>query len=165
MVFKDDSVVLRQQQLNDWLQQVLPEASFSLTPASADASFRSYFRVHTATQTLIAMDAPPPQEDCAPFVHAAKVFGDAGLNVPRVLAQNLEQGFLLLTDLGDTTFLAALAPATANDLYRDARQALVKMQLASREGVFPLYDEALLNREMQLFPDWYVAKHSKVDLT
>jgi len=165
MVFKDESVVLRQQQLNDWLQQVLPETSFSLTPASADASFRRYFRVHTATQTLIAMDAPPPQEDCAPFVHAANVFGDAGLNVPRVLAQNLEQGFLLLTDLGDTTFLAALTPATANDLYRDARRALVKMQLASREGVFLPYDEALLNREMQLFPDWYVAKHNKVDLT
>jgi len=157
--------VLRQQQLNEWLKQVLPEKSFSLTPASADASFRRYFRVHTEASTLIAMDAPPPQEDCAPFVHAAQVLGEAGLNVPQVIAQNLEQGFLLLTDLGDTTFLSALNPSTANDLYRDARQALIKMQLASKPGTFPLYDEALLMREMQLFPDWYVAKHSKIELS
>ena len=157
--------MLRQQQLHDWLMQVLPEKSFSLTTASADASFRRYFRVHTGAKTLIAMDAPPPEEDCTPFVHVAKVFGDAGLNVPQVLAENIEQGFLLLTDLGDATFLSALNATTANDLYRDARQALIKMQLASRPGVLPPYDEALLTREMQLFPDWYVAKHSKIELS
>jgi len=120
-------------------------------------------------ETLIAMDAPPPQEDCTPFVHAAEVFGVAGLNVPKIIAQDIPNGFLLLSDLGNTTFLSALqAPnglEVAEDLYRDASNALVKMQLASKPDVFPPYDEALLTREMQLFPDWYVSKHLKATLT
>lgn len=157
--------MIRQQQLIDWLQTILPDAPFSLTPASADASFRRYFRVHLNDSTLIAMDAPPPQENCTPFVHVAEVFASAGLNVPRILEQDLERGFLLLSDLGDTTYLQALNENNANDLYRDASQALIKMQLASRQDVFPPYDEALLLREMQLFPDWYVAKHLNVELT
>ena len=157
--------MLRQQLLTDWLGNFLPDNNFTLTTASADASFRRYFRVHTANETLIAMDAPPPQEDCRPFVHVARVFGDAGLNVPHVIAQDVERGFLLLTDLGDTTFLSALKPETANDLYRDARRALIKLQLASKEGEFSPYDEAQLSREMQLFPDWYVAKHINVELS
>jgi aminoglycoside/choline kinase family phosphotransferase len=112
------------------------------------------------------MDAPPTQESCAPFVHAAEVFANAGLNVPRILEQDLEQGFLLLTDLGDTTFLSALNQgASAGDLYRDACTALVKLQSASKKSVFPAYDEALLMREMQLFPDWYMAKHLQIELS
>jgi N-acetylmuramate 1-kinase len=158
--------VLRQQQLQDWLNQVLAGESYHLTTASADASFRRYFRLNFEDgRTLIAMDAPPPQEDCRPFVHAAQVFGEASLNVPKVLHQNIEQGFLLLTDLGNTTYLSALNNATANDLYLDANQALIKMQLASKPGVFPVYDEALLTREMQLFPDWYISKHLNITLT
>jgi len=165
--------VLRLQQLNDWLNTVLNGAAFSLTTASADASFRRYFRITLDNRTLIAMDAPPLQETCSLFVHAAEVFANAGLNVPRVLEKDLERGFLLLTDLGDTTFLNALNQSTssgepnnktAGDLYRDATNALIKMQLASRQGVLPAYDEALLTREMQLFPDWYVAKHLQVEL-
>ncbi len=158
----------RQQQLHDWLNKVLAGAPFSLTPASADASFRRYFRVALNDHTLIAMDAPPPQENCVPFVHVSEVFAKAGLNVPHVLEQDMAQGFLLLSDLGDTTFLMALNQADmkdkAGDLYRDAYMALIKMQLASRQGVFPDYDEALLMREMQLFPEWYVAKHLQLEL-
>jgi aminoglycoside/choline kinase family phosphotransferase len=151
--------VQRQEQLHHWLATVLAKAPYSLAPASADASFRRYFRIDLNGHTLIVMDAPPEHEDCRPFVHVAEVMANAGLNVPHVLEKDLAQGFLLLSDLGDTTYLGALNAATASDLYRDASQALIKLQLASREGVFPAYDEALLTREMQLFPDWYVGRH------
>lgn len=155
----------RLQQLEHWLNQVLPDISFTMAPASADASFRRYFRVSFDDQTLIVMDAPPQHEDCRPFVDVAALFQDAGVNVPKVLAQNIEAGFLLLSDLGNTTFLAALNPANAPQLYGDAIDALIKIQLASKSDVLPIYDEAMLSREMQLFPDWYIAKHLDVALT
>lgn len=154
----------REELLQSWLHQVIPNEAFNLTVASADASFRRYFRVHMASQSLIAMDAPPPQEDCRPFVQVAEILLQAGLNVPRVLAQDLDRGFLLLSDLGDTTYLSRLNEDTADALYRDASNALITMQLASKPGVFPVYDEALLTREMQLFPDWYIAKHLSITL-
>ncbi len=159
----------RKNQLEIWLKQVLTTQTFTLTTASADASFRRYFRVHLARefkghQTLIAMDAPPPQEDCTPFVNVANLFLAAGLNVPQVLAQDLVNGFLLLTDLGDDTYLSALTSTTAQKMYGDATDALIKLQLASKPIVLPNYDAALLTREMQLFPDWYVAKHLKFEL-
>jgi N-acetylmuramate 1-kinase len=154
----------RKQQLEAWLQEVLVNETFTLTTASADASFRRYFRVHTANQTMIAMDAPPPQEDCRPFVRIAGLLLAAGLNVPKVLAQEVNLGFLLLSDLGDTTYLSVLNADNAQRLYGDATQALIQMQLASQPDVLPPYDEALLTREMQLFPDWYLAKHLNVTL-
>lgn len=163
----------RQQQLQDWLNTVLKaqssEANFRLTIASADASFRRYFRVHlpdsyAGHSSLIAMDAPPPQEDCAPFVRIAEMFLTAGLNVPKVIAQDLQQGFLLLSDLGDDTYLSQLQSDNAAKLYGDATDALIKLQLASKAKVLPNYDEALLTREMQLFPDWYVTKHLNATL-
>lgn len=149
----------REEQLQVWLQQRLIGEDFTLAPASADASFRRYFRVALADRTLIVMDAPPQHENCAPFIHVAELFGAAGVHVPRVLAQDLAQGFLLLTDLGNTTYLSALNDSTAADLYSDATDALVRIQLASRPGVLPDYDAALLTREMRLLPDWYVARH------
>ena len=154
----------RKQQLEIWLKQVLGAEAFSLTSASTDASFRRYFRVHLdgnykGSKTLIAMDAPPAQEDCTPFVNVAKLLLDSGLNVPQVLAQDLAQGFLLLSDLGDDTYLSALNGDNATKLYGDATNALMKLQLASKPNVLPSYDAALLVREMQLFPDWYVSKH------
>ncbi len=170
------TTALRYTMLESWLASALPGAGFALAPASADASFRRYFRVtlereaHGA-RTLIAMDAPPPMEDCRPFVHVAKLLADAGVHAPRVLAQDLGSGFLLLTDLGTTTYLQAIvgrgAPggvdavpsARANALYLDAIDALVRWQAASREGELPAYDEALLRRELDLFPDWYLSKH------
>ncbi|MGZ8261773.1 MAG: aminoglycoside phosphotransferase family protein, partial [Methylotenera sp.] len=152
---------IRQQQLENWLATVLQQSDFRLTTASADASFRRYFRVHLADKTLIAMDAPPPQEDCTPFVKVAGLLLEAGLNVPQVIAKDLENGFLLLSDLGNDTYLSQLTAKSAPKLYEDATKALIKMQLLSQAqaNVLPNYDEALLTREMQLFPDWYVAKH------
>ena len=107
------------------------------------------------------MDAPPQHENCSPFLHIGKLFEEAGTHVPHVYAQDLEQGFLLLSDLGNTTYLQALEenPDNARKLYGAATDALIRIQLASRENELPPYDEALLMREMRLFPDWYIAKH------
>lgn len=155
----------RLSELTNWLNATLKQ-SFTLTVASADASFRRYFRVHLAdNKTLIAMDAPPPQEDCTPFVKVAQLLLDAGLNVPKIIAQDIAQGFLLISDLGDATYLSALNKDNAQKLYTDATNALIKMQLASQSGSLPDYDAALLQREMQLFPDWYISKHLGVTLT
>jgi aminoglycoside/choline kinase family phosphotransferase len=155
--------------LERWLAGLDPDARFTLAPASADASFRRYFRVtftagayaSPTPGTAIAMDAPPEREDCRPFVHVAGLLERAGLNGPRVLAQDLAQGFLLLTDLGTTTYLAALERdrGLADRLFADATDALVKWQLASRRDELPAYDAALLRRELELFPEWYVGRH------
>jgi len=110
------------------------------------------------------MDAPPEQEDCRPFVHVAGLMAAAGLNVPALLAQDLEQGFLLMTDLGSTTYLAALNDDNADRLFRDATDALIRWQLASREDTLPPYDEALLRRELDLFPEWYIGRHLGIEL-
>jgi N-acetylmuramate 1-kinase len=161
--------------LGAWLERVLPAPMESIAPASADASFRRYFRVTLAREialpdagprvgTLIAMDAPPPQEDCRPFVAVARLLATANVHAPAVLAADLARGFLLLSDLGTRTYLAELSEATAPALYRDAIAALVRWQAASRNGVLPRYDEALLARELNLFADWYVAKHLGVPL-
>jgi len=155
----------RQQQLSKWLHSQFPDEKFSLAPASADASFRRYFRATFDNRTLIVMDAPPQHEDCRPFLHIAKLFEDAGTHVPHVYAQDLEQGFLLLSDLGNTTYLQALNPGTAMQLYGAATDALIKIQLASRENELPPYDEALLLSEMRLFPEWYIGKHLNVTLS
>ena len=157
-------------ELEHWLAARLPGRAFTLAPASADASFRRYFRVSFARDgaaSLIVMDAPPEKEDCRPFVHVARLLADAGLNAPRVLEQDLARGFLLLSDLGTTTYLEALRAAdeaTANRLFADATDAIVKWQLASRPGELPPYDEALLRRELELFPEWYVGRHLGVTL-
>ena len=150
--------------LREWLNRLFPrqhhEQELRIEPASADASFRRYFRVTLENgDTRIVMDAPPEHEDCRPFLHAAALFRDAGVHVPEVFAQDLEQGFLLLSDLGNTTYLNVLDATTAPALYRDANAALVDIQRASRAGVLPAYDRALLERELNLFPDWYVAQH------
>jgi len=156
----------RLKQLDLWLSRLYPGQSFSLAPASTDASFRRYFRATFADgHTMIVMDAPPEHEDCGPFIRVAQLFGEAGVQVPKVLAQDIEQGFLLLSDLGSTTYLAALDDASADRLYREANEALVKIQLASRPGTLPDYDETLLTREMRLFPEWYVGKHLGVTMT
>jgi len=152
--------------LEAWLRESLPGATFHLEPASADASFRRYFRVFLDEgRTLIAMDAPPEREDSAPFVRIARLFREAGLNAPEVLAQSLARGFLLLTDLGTRQYIAALRAENFDALMGDATTALVKWQLATQPGVLPPYDEALLRRELSLFPDWYIAKHLQVELT
>lgn len=155
----------RLQQLRSWLQGLFPEQEFSLAPASADASFRRYFRVGLPDRTLVAMDAPPQQENCRPFVQVAELFAAAGVNVPQVIEQDLQQGFLLLTDLGQATYLSVLDHDSAAGLYRDAIDALIRIQQASRPAVLPEYDAALLTREMSLFPEWYVGRHLDTTLT
>ena len=155
----------RQAELQRWIEARLNMAPVTLAPASADASFRRYFRVHSAGETLIAMDAPPEHEDCRPFVRIAKLMADAGLNVPRVIAEDIPRGFVLLTDLGTAGYLQALNDSSANELFRDATDALLRWQLASKPGVLPAYDRALLTRELRLFPDWYVVRHRGITLT
>ncbi|MEK7811494.1 MAG: phosphotransferase [Pseudomonadota bacterium] len=156
----------RQKQLNNWLSGLYPNAPFTLAPASADASFRRYFRATFADgSTKIVMDAPPRQEDCKPFLHVGKQFEDAGTHVPHVYAQDLTQGFLLLSDLGNTTYLQALNERSAPALYSAAIDALIKIQVASRDNILPAYDETLLRRELNLFPEWYIGKHLGVVLS
>ncbi len=155
----------RLEHLRAWIEQRVGSTSFRLENASEDASFRRYFRLTLGERTLIAMDAPPPQEDCRPFVHVARLFHQAGVHVPQVIEQNLEQGFLLLSDLGDRTYLNELSPASADALYLDAIDALVRIQKGSLAGELPAYDHALLWREVRLFPDWYVQHHLGVSLS
>ena len=158
-----------------WLAAVAPAHGLqadSVRLASADASFRRYFRVDGSggASSFIIMDAPPAQEDSAPFVQVAGLMADAGLKAPRVLAWDAPLGFMLLSDLGTQTMLDVIAPPAAVDarpeattahfdLYMQAVDVLIRWQLASRPGVLPLYDEALLTRELALFPDWYVGRH------
>ena len=140
----------------------------SLRVASADASFRRYLRVDTqAGASLIVMDAPPDKENCEPFVKVAKLMQLAGLKAPEVLAWHEAQGFMLLTDLGDQTMMSAIDvknPQANHALYMQAVDALIAWQLSSKAGVLPPYDEALLNRELSLFPDWYLAQHRQIDV-
>ena len=140
----------------------------SLRIASADASFRRYLRVDTqAGASLIVMDAPPDKENCEPFVKVAKLMQLAGLKAPEVLAWHEAQGFMLLTDLGDQTMMSAIDvknPQANHALYMQAVDALIAWQLSSQPGVLPPYDEALLNRELSLFPDWYLAQHRQIDV-
>jgi aminoglycoside/choline kinase family phosphotransferase len=162
----------RREQLRDWLAGSIASGSlllpagtpFSLFPASADASFRRYFRISAGGQTWIAMDAPPDREDCRPFVRIASLMRAAGLHTPEVLAQDIDRGFLLLSDLGDKTYLEVLNDDNADELFRDATDALLRLQLASRPGVLPPYDETLLGRELDLFAEWYVARHLGLNL-
>jgi aminoglycoside/choline kinase family phosphotransferase len=135
-----------------------------LEPASADASFRRYFRLVDPGDggTRIVMDAPPAHEDCRPFIHVSQLLCGAGVNAPRVLAEDLQQGFLLLTDLGRVTYLDELQAGDAgrvDALYADALAALVSMQHVDAAGLLPDYDRALLGRELDLFPEWYLGRH------
>ena len=146
-------------ELRGWVADQLHTEAVDLIPASEDASFRRYFRVATERGSLIVVDAPPPHEDCATFVRVAHVFRDAGVNVPAIVAQDVGRGFLLVTDFGATTYLAQIAVGEADPLYHDALAALVTIQKASRIGVLPEYDRALLRREVELFAQWYIDRH------
>lgn len=159
----DDRLAL----LRQWLPTLPTEFGIlpdTLTVASADASFRRYFRVqthHAEQPSLIVMDAPPTREDCAPFIHVAQLFGEVGVNVPKILVQDLAQGFLLLTDLGNTTYLSALKKdlSSADILYRQALATLIQLQKGSRADALPPYDRKRLLDEMMLFPQWYLGVH------
>jgi aminoglycoside/choline kinase family phosphotransferase len=153
--------VERIEQIRDWLAARFPERTISLAPASADASFRRYLRATLDDgRTLVVMDAPPAHEDVRPWLHVQRLFRAAGAHVPEVLAEDVARGYLLLSDLGATTYLAALeGGADADPLYRAAIDTLIAIQLGSRPGALPAYDRVLLKRELDLFPDWYIGKH------
>jgi N-acetylmuramate 1-kinase len=153
--------------LERWLNGLFGGEEFRLAPASADASFRRYFRVTRGDQTWIVMDAPPEKEDMEPYLRIASMLADIGVNAPRILERNLEQGFLLNSDLGSRTYLMELdAGRDAGPLYADAIEALVAIQARgdAHSQRLPPYDEALLRREMGLFPDWFLGKHLGLSL-
>jgi aminoglycoside/choline kinase family phosphotransferase len=151
--------------LDAWLRARLAGEPFRVERASTDASFRRYFRVFLGGRTLIAMDAPPEREDSRAFVKVAGLLRDAGLNAPRILEHDFEQGFLLVTDLGTRLYLQALQESDPTPLFAQAATALVRWQASTREGALPEYDEPMLRREISLFPDWYVARHLGVNLS
>jgi N-acetylmuramate 1-kinase len=171
----------RQHAFEGWLAAIAGPQRLnagSVRLASADASFRRYFRIDglDASTSFIIMDAPPAQENCTPFVQVAELMQAAGVQAPRVLAWDEPLGFMLLSDLGAQTMMEAIDPPAAVEaiaqptaahhaLYLQAVDVLVQWQLASRPGVLPPYDDALLSRELALFPDWYVAKHRGIVLT
>ena len=163
----------RQALFETWLQSL--QTSHSLDPssvrlASADASFRRYLRVDSQSvpgqTTLIIMDAPPALENCKPFVQVAQLMAQAGIKAPEVLAWEEDHGFMLLSDLGSKTLMQVIDPQEPPPLhhYLDAVDTLVQWQLASREGVLPVYDQSTLLRELELFPHWYVGEHRQFTL-
>lgn len=153
----------RLESLQQFVDRCFPGSRPIIEPASSDASFRRYFRLRfeSGAESRIVMDAPPDKEDCGPFVHVAGLLDAAGLNVPRILACDLANGFLLLPDLGTQTYLSALQadPSRASTLYGDAIAALVDMQRHCDATSLPPYDRALLLREMELLPEWYIGRH------
>ncbi|MDJ0806268.1 MAG: phosphotransferase [Gammaproteobacteria bacterium] len=165
----------RVQRLKAWLGSLPGVSEFTLEPASGDASFRRYFRVGMNGESYIAMDAPPGKEDTAPFISIANAFEAIGLNVPHIHAQNTEQGFLLLGDLGTVLYLDQLDASNVDRLYGDALGALVTIQACGPRTGLPEYDRALLMQEMELFRDWLlerqlglklsVAEHAMLDET
>jgi aminoglycoside/choline kinase family phosphotransferase len=160
----------RAQLFNTWLEQMPPLHGLqpaTLHLASADASFRRYLRISSSNGNRIIMDAPPAKEDCRPFVHVAGLMAQAGLHAPEVLAWDEAHGFMLLSDLGQHTMMALINPDVPQynfDRYMQAVDALIAWQLASQPGVLPPYDEALLRRELELFPEWYLGRHRGIEV-
>ncbi|MCP5425793.1 MAG: phosphotransferase [Gammaproteobacteria bacterium] len=152
--------------LLNWLGDQLPDADFTVTPASEDASFRRYFRVRLKEVTRIVMDAPPAQEDSRPFVIIADALRALGLQTPRVFAADYEQGFLLLSDLGERQYLQALSENTVEQLYNDALDVLLRLQTGGdpHSPLLPRYDRDLLLRELEIFREWFLGRHLGLSL-
>lgn len=164
--FSDFSEDARVQLLHRWLKTELAMGDYQFAPASADASFRRYFRITLDGETRVVMDAPPDKEDTHPFVGIARLFLKLGLHVPEILAQNEADGFLLLSDLGSQDYLRALDDASAPQLYADALAALVALQVCPVPAAYPFppYDRTLLMNEMGLFTEWYLGQHLQIPL-
>ena len=147
-----------------WLRDILATTDFRLEPASEDASFRRYFRVHADSRTWIAMDAPPPMEDCRPFVSVLGLLRGASVNAPELHAADMDRGFLLLDDLGSCCYLDVVDEANVDALYADAFETLLGMQCRIGAGQVPAYDERRLRAELDLFPEWFLSRHLGVEL-
>ncbi|AZD32188.1 aminoglycoside phosphotransferase family protein [Pseudomonas chlororaphis] len=166
---------VRLQHLKVWLDEQLsivyasngwgPVPPATLTAASSDASFRRYFRWEGEGRSFVVMDAPPPQENCKPFVDIARLLAKSGTNVPKIYAEDLPRGFLLLNDLGNKTYLDVIDGDNADALFKDALQALLAFQQLPMDAPLPSYDVALLRRELELFPEWYVGRELGVELS
>lgn len=171
--FRGEIMDSRQTALHAWFRPALRNAfaehewgspsEGELSAASADASFRRYFRWTDGSRSLIVMDAPPEHEDTRPFLKVAQLLTEAGVRVPQIYSADVEQGFVLLEDVGSRTFLEAMdegmLPEERQRLFHSAVDQLIAWQLSSRSGVLPDYDEAVLRRELALFPDWFVSRH------
>ena len=162
----------RLEQLSAWLGTLNLVQVETKRPASSDASFRRYFRIDVVPElreklgnTLIAMDAPPERENVPAFIHVQGLLLEAGVTVPAIVAQDVPNGFLLLSDLGTTTYLARLDIDNAPFMYSDAVDSLVQFQLHSKPDVLANYDRAFIERELNLFPEWFVGKHLGIDMT
>lgn len=166
---------VRLQHLTQWLDEQLPSLfarnawgpvpAGTLTAASSDASFRRYFRWQGGERSFVVMDAPPPQENCQPFVDIDQLLAEAGVNVPVIHAQDVARGFLLLSDLGRHTYLDVINADNADELFADAIDALLAFQRLPLNAPLPSYDVPLLRRELELFPEWYVGHALGVALT
>ena len=162
----------RLEQLSAWLGTLNLVQVDTKRPASSDASFRRYFRLDVAPElreklgnTLIAMDAPPERENVPAFIHVQGLLLEAGVTVPAIVAQDVANGFLLLSDLGTTTYLQRLDVDNAPFMYSDAVDTLIQFQLHSKPDVLPNYDRAFVERELNLFPEWFVGKHLGIEMT
>ena len=158
-VFEDQ----RYLQIKQWLHGIFADAAFSLTPASSDASFRRYFRVTTNDNSWIVMDAPPAHEDIKSFITIARLLAEHDLPVPLIHQQDLNNGFLLLSDFGNTAFLSVLNENSAPELYRQAIDCIIKMQSITKPADLPAYDEKLLGNELALFDNWFLKRHLDLD--
>ena len=147
----------RLQQMERWLNS-LGYHHYTLTSASEDASFRSYQRLQQGVDSWVVMDAPPDKEPCDRFIEIARKLREAGLSAPEVIDQNLELGFLLLTDLGATPYLSVLNADNKEALYADALAALLQMQINVTSHGLPEYNPALLSQEMDFFHDWFLGE-------
>jgi len=155
----------RQDTIIAWLKQLYPEQGISLQSASEDASFRRYFRTTINNTSYIVMDAPPEKENIQAFITIAELLVENGSNAPQIIQQNTEQGFLLLGDLGNTQYLQKLNDDTVEQLYGDALDALCGIQICTPDDQLPLYNEEKLTEEMDLFSQWFIAKHAQLTLT
>lgn len=156
----------RKQALQRWIEIALGAPPVAMTPSSSDASFRRYFRVTTvAGESVMAVDAPPARESCSAYIRVAGLLHDAGLNAPRIIAADIDNGFLLVTDLGERTVADTIDDTNADELFAAAIDALVRWQCATVAGRLPPYDRALLERELDLFPAWYLDRHLGIQLT
>jgi len=154
----------RELQITEWLNNILKNQEYTIKPASSDASFRRYFRIVSSNQSYILMDAPPEKENSKPFVEIANVLFNAGLNVPKIHKADLKKGFLLLSDLGNKTYLDELNQQNASLLYRDAYLALIKIQKNADTQLLKPYNDSLLMKELSLFPDWYLKLHKSYEM-